>query len=54
MFVGSLLIVFASGNVKKVMKNHSEEYGKKKETLPLEGGGNRVGMEGLTGIARDL
>ncbi len=25
------------GNVKKVMKNHSEEYGKKKETLPLEG-----------------
>jgi len=54
MFVGSLLIVFASGNIKKVMKNHSEEYGKKRETLPLEGGGKRVEVKGLAGIARDL
>jgi hypothetical protein len=23
------------GNVKKVMKNHSEEYGKTRDTLPL-------------------
>jgi hypothetical protein len=34
------------------MKNHSEKYGKKKETLPLEGGGKGVGVKGLTGIAQ--
>jgi len=27
------------------MKNHSGGYGKKRETLPLEGGGKRVGVE---------
>jgi hypothetical protein len=30
------------------MKNHSEKYGKTRETLPLEGGGKRVGVKGLT------
>ena len=34
------------------MKNPSEECGKTRETLPLEGGGKRVGVKGLTGIAR--
>ncbi len=32
------------------MKDHSEEYRKIKEALPLEGGGKRVGVKGL---ARD-
>jgi hypothetical protein len=36
------------------MKNHSEEYGKTRETLPLEGGGKRVGVKGLTSIAKDV
>jgi len=30
------------------MKNKSEKYGKTRETLPLEGGGKRVGVKGLT------
>jgi len=33
------------GNVKKVMNHHSEEYGKKRGTLPLEAGGKRVGVK---------
>ncbi len=36
------------------MKNPSEEYGKTRETLPLEGGGKRVGVKRLTGVARRL
>jgi hypothetical protein len=44
----SLKNLFQQGTVKKVMKNHSEEYGKTRETLPLEGGGKRVGVKGLT------
>jgi very-short-patch-repair endonuclease len=36
------------------MKNISSTYGKKKKTLPLEGGGKRVGVKALTGIARRL
>jgi len=36
------------------MKTHSEEYGMIRGTLPLEGGGKRVGVKGLTGIARNL
>jgi hypothetical protein len=36
------------------MKNPSRKYGKKRETLPLEGGGKRVGVNGLTCIARRL
>jgi hypothetical protein len=32
------------------MKNHSGGYVKTKETLPLEGGGKRVGVRGLRGI----
>ena len=36
------------------MKNYSGTYGKAKETLPLEGGGKRVGVKGLTGVARKL
>ena len=47
------------------MKNHSEEYGKTRETLPLaaspegplarrEGGGKRVGVKGLRGTAKRL
>jgi len=34
------------------MKNHSEEYGKTRETLPLEGGGKRVGVKELRDVAR--
>jgi hypothetical protein len=34
-------IAIELGNVKKAMKNHSDEYGKTSETLPLEGGGER-------------
>jgi hypothetical protein len=30
------------------MKNYSEECGKTSETLPLEWGGKRVGVKGLT------
>ena len=36
------------------MKNRSGTYGKAGETLPLEGGGKRVGVKGLTGVARRL
>jgi hypothetical protein len=36
------------GVVKKVMKNHSGEYGKTRKTFPLEGGGKRVGVKGLS------
>jgi len=36
------------------MENHFEEYGKTRETLPLEGGGKRVGVKGLTSIAKDV
>ena len=36
------------------MKNRSEEYGRKIENLPSEGGGKRVGVKGLTGIAKRL
>ena len=36
------------------MKNLSRTYGKIKEPLPLEGGGKRVGVRGLTGVARRL
>ena len=36
------------------MKYYSGTYGKVGETLPLEGGGKRVGVKGLTGIARKL
>jgi hypothetical protein len=36
--------------VKSFMKNRSGRYGKTRETLPLEGGGKRVGVKGLTGI----
>jgi len=40
--------------VKSFMKNRSGTYGKTRETLPLEGGGKRVGVKSLTGIARRL
>jgi very-short-patch-repair endonuclease len=40
--------------VKSSMKKRSGTYGKTKETLPLEGGGKRVGVKGLTGVARRL
>jgi hypothetical protein len=36
------------------MKNRSGKCGKTRETLPLEGGGKRVGVKGLPGIARRL
>jgi hypothetical protein len=36
------------------MQNRSGPYVKTRETLPLEGGGKRVGVKGLTGIARSL
>ena len=34
------------------MKTRSGTYGKTRETLPLEGGGKRVGVKDLTGVAR--
>jgi hypothetical protein len=34
------------------MKNRSVTYRKTMKTLPLEGGGNRVGVKDLAGIAR--
>jgi very-short-patch-repair endonuclease len=36
------------------MKNRSGTYRKARETLPLEGGGKRVGVKDLTGVARRL
>jgi len=36
------------------MKNRSGTDGKTRETLPLEGGGKRVRVKSLTGIARRL
>jgi very-short-patch-repair endonuclease len=36
------------------MKNRSRAYGKSRESLPLEGGGERVGVKDLSGIARRL
>jgi very-short-patch-repair endonuclease len=36
------------------MKSRSEAFGKTRRTLPLEGGGKRVGVKGLTGVARKL
>ncbi len=36
------------------MKNRPGTYGKEKGTLPLEGGGKRVGVKGLTGVAKRL
>ena len=40
--------------VKSFMKNRSITYGKIRKTLPLEGGGKRVGVKGLTGVAKTL
>jgi hypothetical protein len=36
------------------MKNRFGTLRKIKKTLPLEGGGKRVGVKGLTGVARKL
>ena len=36
------------------MKNRPGTYAKTRKTLPLEGGGKRVGVKGLTGVARRL
>jgi very-short-patch-repair endonuclease len=36
------------------MKNRSGTHPKARVTLPLEGGGKRVGVKGLTGVARRL
>jgi very-short-patch-repair endonuclease len=36
------------------MKSRSEAFGKTRRTLTLEGGGKRVGVKGLTGVARKL
>jgi very-short-patch-repair endonuclease len=36
------------------MKNRSATYRKGRGSLPIEGGGKRVGVKGLTGIAREL
>ena len=40
--------------VKSFMKSRSGTYRKKRETLPLRGGRERVGVKGLTGVARTL
>jgi hypothetical protein len=39
---------------KSSMKNRSGPPGNTRKTLPLEGGGRRVGVRGLTGVARRL
>jgi hypothetical protein len=44
----------AKGTVKSFMNNSSGIYRKGTGILPLEGGGKRVGVKGLTGIARRL
>ena len=54
MFGFSVLLILNKGIVKSFMKNRSGIYGKSRVTLPLEGGGKRVGVKGLTGIARRL
>jgi len=36
------------------MKNYSGTYRKEEGSLPLEGGGKRVGVKGRTGVARRL
>ena len=36
------------------MKNQSGRQRKTSTSLPLEGGGKRVGVKGLTGVARRL
>ena len=41
-------------NIKSTMKNRLGTCGGIERTLPLEGGGERVGVKGLTGIARGL
>jgi hypothetical protein len=38
--------------VKSFMKNGSGTYRKRRETLPLEGGGKRVGVKELRDVAR--
>ena len=40
--------------IKSFMKNRPRTYRIGRETLPLEGGGKRVGVKGLTGVARRL
>jgi hypothetical protein len=40
--------------VRSFMKNRFGICGKTRGTLPLEGGGRRVGVKGLTGIPRRL
>jgi very-short-patch-repair endonuclease len=40
--------------VKNFMKKRFATYRKEKETLPLEGGGKRVGVKGMRGIAKRL
>jgi len=40
--------------VKSFMKNRSGTYRKGRGALPLEGGGKRVGVKGMTGVARRL
>jgi hypothetical protein len=41
-------------NVKKVMKNQSGRQRKTSTSLPLEGGGKRVGVKELEDVARAL
>jgi len=36
------------------MKNHSQKQRSIRETLPLEGGGKRVGVKELTSISKGL
>ena len=46
--------MFEIDYVKSSMRNRSGTCGRAKRTLPLEGGGRRVGVKGLTGVARTL
>jgi very-short-patch-repair endonuclease len=51
---GTGIRLFNKDIVKSAMKSCSGTYGNKNKTLPLEGGGKRVGAKGLTGVARRL
>jgi hypothetical protein len=46
--------MYPIGNVKKDMKNQSGRQRKTSTSLPLEGGGKRVGVKELRDVARAI
>jgi very-short-patch-repair endonuclease len=50
----NFLLFTTEGGVKGLMKTRSGTYVKTRHALPLEGGGKRVGVKDLRGIARRL